>query len=187
MACCPHNAARYDARKLSATLQRPGEPEVNLSNLVIGTGRTQQIRGGVRKCRIRDMIHPNSLKIKKGTVYEQDRESPSTAKHMKHIIPRTALGLSADQIQSCEDGNGGRWTLHVRDKPTSALFASNWTKTQTPPLTLTLAEFGRRWNIRNLSQLQQHFTDMQTQETVGIKRQQVFPVKLMTHRTVPLP
>ena len=55
---------------------------------------------------------------------------------MKHIIPPTALGLSADQIQSYEDGNGGRWTLHVRDKPTSALFASNRTKTQTPPLDL---------------------------------------------------
>ena len=105
VACCPHNAARYDVRKLSVALQRPGEPEVKLSNLVIGIGRTNQIRGGARKYRIRDLIHPNSLKTKKGTVYKQARESTSPSKHIKYIIPPAALGLSADQIQLYEDGN----------------------------------------------------------------------------------
>ena len=73
VACCPHNAGRYDARKLSVALQRPGEPEVKLSNLVIGTGRTQQIRGGVRKCRIRDMIHPNRIALKLSKVRSTNR------------------------------------------------------------------------------------------------------------------
>lgn len=90
VSCCPHNAARYDAHKLYPMLERLGKPNVKPSDLVSGIGRTQQIREGVRKHRIRDTVHPSSLRTKAS--YRRDRKTPLKPRCMRPIIPQSTSG-----------------------------------------------------------------------------------------------
>lgn len=120
-ACCPHSVAQYNKRKLVGALQIPGKPKVDLSNLVAGTGRTKWSR---------DVVHSKSTKNKHSMVYKRTLRMDSRLKHVKQIQPPTALGLSADQSQTYKEERGERWALHVREKPSSALFASSWTRVQ---------------------------------------------------------